>query len=128
MKSANEMPATVDEYINGFEGDLRLKLMQMRDAIREAAPQAEECIAYKMPAYRQNGVLVYFAGYENHIGFYPTPSGIAMYEKMELPYKFSKGTIQFPLQDALPLDLVKEITRLRLDENMAKSKAGLKKR
>lgn len=122
------MPATVDEYMEGFGGELKLKLMQMRNAIRDAAPQAEECIAYKMPAYRQNGVLVYFAGYENHIGFYPTPSGIEMYKKMGLPYKYTKGTIQFPLQDALPVDVIKEITRLRVEENMAKNGSGLNKR
>ncbi len=111
---------TVDEYINGFPDDVQGKLREMRRIIREAAPEAREKISYRMPCYFQNGNLVYFGAHENHIGFYPTPSGIRSFTKEISPYKTSKGAIQLPLSEPLPETLIKKIVRFRVKENSAR--------
>lgn len=95
-------------------------LNNLRRFILEEVPQAEEVISYKMPAYKLHGMLVYFAGYEKHIGFYPTGSGITHFEKDIQSYKFSKGTIQFPLDQELPYDLIRRIIQFRVQENELK--------
>ena len=86
----------VDLYIEGFPGEVQKLLQQLRSAIKEAAPAATELISYSMPAYKLNGMLVYFAAYAKHIGFYPTSSGITTFKEELLAYKSSKGTVQFP--------------------------------
>jgi len=91
----------------------------MRAAIREAAPQAEETMSYGMPAFRQNGVLAYFAAHKDHIGFYPTPSGMASFEEDLAPFERSKGAVRFPLGRPLPLDIVKKMIRFRVKEDEA---------
>lgn len=94
----------------------------MRRQIKAAAPKAEESISYGMPAYKLNGVLVYFAGYKNHIGFYATPTGHEAFKKELSAYKEGKGSVQFPLDEPLPLDLVSRIVKFRVKENEAKKK------
>ena len=102
---------TIDEYIEGFPQNVRAILMKMRRAIIETAPDATETISYRMPTFRLNGNLVHFAGFSNHIGFYPTPSGISAFEKELAVYETSKGAVRFPLFKPIPYDLVKKITK-----------------
>jgi uncharacterized protein YdhG (YjbR/CyaY superfamily) len=116
----------IDEYIADFPDTTREMLTQLRFTIKDAAPKAEEAISYGMPAFKLNGVLVYFAGYKNHIGFYPTGSGIAAFKEALADYKCSKGTAQFPLDRRLPLGLIKKIVKHRVKENLQKVKAKAK--
>ena len=118
----NKKPATVEEYISSFPPDIQELLQQVRLTIQEAAPDAEECIAYGMPAYKLNGPLVYFAGYKGHIGFYATPTGHEAFKKELSRYKEGKGSVQFPLDEPLPLKLIEKIVRFRVEENRTKSK------
>lgn len=113
-------PTSVNEYIAGFPKATQTLLKQLRATIKKAAPHAEELISYQMPAYKYNGPLVYFAAYNNHIGFYPTPSGIEAFKKELLVYKGSKGAVQFPLNEKLPLDLITKIVKYRVKENSEK--------
>lgn len=101
-------PADIDAYITAFPIATQLLLKQMRTIIKEAAPQTTEVISYGMPAFKQNNVLVYFAGYVNHIGFYPTASGIENFKKDMVGYKNSKGAIQYPIDKPLPITLIKK--------------------
>ncbi len=114
------VPGNVDAYIAGFPAATAELLQQMRQTVREAAPEAEESIKYAMPAYTFNGSLVYFAGYKTYIGFYPTPSGIEAFREALSGYKGAKGSVQFPLDQPLPLDLVRRIVQFRVEENAAK--------
>ena len=108
---------TIDEYIAAFPSDVRKLLGEMRKAVREAAPGAEEAIRYRMPAFRLNGEnLVFFAAFAHHIGFYPVPSGIEAFKNELAPYKQGKGSVQFPLDKPVPYDLVKKIVRFRVAE------------
>jgi len=113
---------SVDEYMALFSGDALIMLEQLRSIIREAAPDAEEIISYHMPAYKLNGMLVYFAAHTNHIGFYPTPSGIEAFADDLKEYKTSKGAVQFPLGKPLPAKLIEKIVRFRVKENLNKLK------
>ena len=121
---------TVDAYIATFPKETQVLLEQMRATIKKNAPDAEEVISYGMPAFKWNGMLVYFAAYDKHIGFYPTGSGIAHFKDRFAGYKSSKGTVQFPLKKPLPLDLIAEIVAFRVTENLQKSelKKALKKK
>ncbi|GAP12644.1 uncharacterized conserved protein [Longilinea arvoryzae] len=110
--------ATIDEYIAAFPPDVQAKLQELRAAIRAAAPDAEERISYQMPAYYLKGNLVYFAAFTHHIGFYPTSSGIAAFQKEIEGYASSKGAVQFPINKPLPLELVDKIVRYRVAENL----------
>lgn len=112
---------TVDAYIVSFPPPVRKLLSAMRKTIKAAAPNAEELISYQMPAYKYKGVLVYFAAFEKHIGFYATPTGHSAFKKELLNYKTGKGSVQFPLTEPLPLDLVKRIVQFRVKENEAKA-------
>jgi uncharacterized protein YdhG (YjbR/CyaY superfamily) len=109
---------TIDEYINSFPRNIQVFLEDIRQTIRTAAPDATETISYQMPTFKLNGNLVHFAAYKNHIGFYPAPSGIEAFKKELLPYKYSKGAVQFPLDRPIPLDLVKKIVFFRVKENL----------
>jgi uncharacterized protein YdhG (YjbR/CyaY superfamily) len=128
MKSNAVTIVDVDAYIACFPEATQKLLQQLRSTIRKAAPKAEESISYQMPAYKFNGVLVYFAGYEKHIGFYPTGAGIVHFQKEITSFKTSKGTIQFPLDKPLPLQLIKKIVAFRVQENIAKAALKEKKK
>lgn len=112
-------PIDVDSYIADFPKDTQKMLEQLRATIMKAAPDAEEVISYQMPAYKYHGMLVYFAGYKNHIGFYPTSSGIAKFKKELSVYKGAKGSAQFPLDKPLPLQLITKIVTFRVKENLS---------
>lgn len=120
----------VDDYILSFPKDIQLLLEELRTTVRKAAPKAEEVISYGMPAYKQNGMLVYFAAHKTHVGFYPTSSGIAHFKNQLAKYPLSKGTVQFPLDKKLPLALITKIVKFRVKENQdkAKLKAPAKKK
>jgi len=122
MKAGTAAPKNVDEYIESFPKETQKYLKQMRAAIKKAAPKAEEGIGYKMPAYKLNGVLVYFAGYAKHIGFYATPTGHKEFKKELSIYKEGKGSVQFPLDEPLPVDLITKIVKFRVKENLTKVK------
>ncbi|MFN7312662.1 MAG: iron chaperone [Bacteroidota bacterium] len=107
---------SVDEYIASFPASTRKQLLHLKKIILEACPNAEELISYNMPAYKQKKVLVYFAAYQNHIGFYPTSSGVKHFLNELKPYKTSKGAIQFPLHQTLPKDLIQRIVEFRMEE------------
>lgn len=111
--------ADVESYIQQHQGEVREKLDQIRELIRKEVPDAQECISYGMPAYRQRKVLVYFAAASRHIGFYPTSSGIAAFgDRLTAEaLKFSKGAIRFPLDKPLPAELIRDIVRFRRDED-----------
>lgn len=116
----NKKYTSVDEYIADQVPEVQEKLHTMRQTIRKAVPLAEECISYCMPAYKQAGVLVYFAAQKKHIGFYPTSSGIQAFADELQAYTTSKGAIQFPLNKPIPKRLVAQITKYRLLENLSK--------
>ncbi|ABG58697.1 iron chaperone [Cytophaga hutchinsonii] len=124
MKVNEKKPETIDAYISVFPEHTQKLLQQMRTTIKKAAPKAEEVISYGMPAFKLHSVLVYFAGYKNHIGFYPTPSGIKLFSDECADYKTSKGAVQFPLDKPLPVKLIKEITLFRVKED--KTNAAIK--
>lgn len=120
-------PTTTDGYIAGFPDDIQLILNQVRAIIKQAAPEAEESISYGMPAYKLNGKpLVYFAGFKNHIGFYATPSGHTEFAKELSKYKQGKGSVQFPLDQAIPYELIAQIVAFRVSENLEKGKTKKK--
>jgi uncharacterized protein YdhG (YjbR/CyaY superfamily) len=109
---------TIDRYIKSFPKDIQLSLKQIREIIQKTAPDAVESISYGMPAFKINGKpLVYFAAYEKHIGFYPTPSGTAKFKKELSPYKTGKGSARFPIDEPLPLELIQKIVAFRVQEN-----------
>lgn len=121
----NPKAESVEEYLSWYEGPIREKLEQIRAILKEVIPEAKEVISYHMPAYRTSEVLVYFAGAKNHLGFYPTNTPIVEFQKELEGYVTSKGAIQFPYDQPLPVDLIKEIAIFRLEE--AKFRAERKK-
>ena len=121
-----EKPTDIDSYIAGFPAEIQERLQQMRKTIQKAAPDAEETISYAMPTFKQDGILVHFAGFANHTGFYALPTGNAAFEKELAQYKTGKGSIQFPHNEPLPLTLVEKIVKFRVKEN--REKAALKKK
>jgi uncharacterized protein YdhG (YjbR/CyaY superfamily) len=128
MQAAPTTPATIDEYIQRFPGQIQALLEELRSTIRQVAPQAVEKISYQMPCFYFNGNLVYFAAFKQHIGFYPTSGGIIPFMEELKSFKSSKGAIQFPLDKPLPLMLVKRIVEYRVAENSVKiSKTTSKK-
>ncbi|MEZ0485183.1 iron chaperone [Fibrella aquatica] len=126
MKAGEPIPKTIDEYLCDFPEAVRVQLEYLRQAIRDAAPDAQEAISYQMPAFMLAGKLVYFAGYKNHIGFYPTPSAITAFADELTGYNCAKGTVQFPLDKPLPLDLITRMVKFRVAENLAKAVAKKK--
>ncbi len=119
-------PTTIDEYIAQFDPELQIKLQEMRHTILNAAPEAKETISYQMPAFQYYGNLVYFAAYKNHIGFYPTASGIKTFRQQLEGYKTTTGTIHFPIDAPLPTELITQIVSFRVNENRAKHAAKIK--
>ena len=119
----NTKPATVDEYILSFPKPVQTLLKQVRKTIRENAPDAEEIISYGMAGYKTHKKpLVYFAAFTHHIGLYATPSGHAKFAKKLAKYKQGKGSVQFPLDQPLPLELIGEIVQFKASENALKKK------
>ncbi|MFC5412669.1 iron chaperone [Larkinella bovis] len=119
----NPKPASVDEYIADFPEDVQNILEQVRATIKAAAPEAEEAISYAMPAFRLNkNPLVYFAGFRNHIGFYATPTGHEAFRAELSAYKTGKGSVQFPLDKPMPLDLITRLVKFRVKENQERAK------
>ena len=114
---------TIDEYLKAFPEDVREILEKVRQIIHQEAPEAIEAISYGMPTFKLNGKnLVHFAGWKEHIGFYPTPSGIEKFKKELSHYQGAKGSIQFPLNQPIPYDLITKIVKYRIEENINKSK------
>ena len=124
--TTNRTAKNIDEYIAGFPKDVQALLEQIRTTVRKAAPDAVEAISYGMPAFKLNGNLVYFAGFKNHIGFYPVPSGIEAFKKELSVYEQGKGSVRFPLNKPMPLDLITKIVKFRVKENLQKAKAKRK--
>jgi len=115
-------PKDIDDYISRFPADIQAILQKIRAIVREAAPGAVEAISYQMPTFKLNGNLVHFAAFKNHIGFYPTPSGIEQFDSELAQYKGAKGSVQFPLDQPIPYDLIRRIVLFRVEES-AKKKA-----
>jgi uncharacterized protein YdhG (YjbR/CyaY superfamily) len=115
-------PANIDQYIAAFPEATRILLEQLRAVIRQAAPGAEEVISYGMPAFKEKRVLVYFAAWPRHIGFYPTASGMAAFKNELADFKTSKGAVQFPLVKPLPLELISKIVKFRVEEVNSESR------
>jgi uncharacterized protein YdhG (YjbR/CyaY superfamily) len=110
---------TIDEYIKTFPAATQIILKNLRETIHRAAPEVVETISYQMPAFKLNGkILVYFAAFKSHIGFYPLPSGIESFETALAPYKSGKGTVRFPLDKPVPYDLVEKMVVFRAKENL----------
>lgn len=114
---------TIDEYIAGFPSEVQEILAQVRQTIRAAAPDAVETIKYQIPTFTLKGNLVHFAAYKNHIGFYPTPSGIEAFKDALSAYQGAKGSVQFPLDKPIPLALISEIVKFRVQDNLARAAA-----
>jgi uncharacterized protein YdhG (YjbR/CyaY superfamily) len=117
---------SIDEYIALFPDEVQEKLRELRAVIKAAAPEAGEKISYQMPAYTLHGNLVYFAAFKNHIGFYPAPRGIEQFKDELSAYKGSKGTVQFPLDQPIPYELISKIVKFRVKENIEKVEAKRK--
>jgi uncharacterized protein YdhG (YjbR/CyaY superfamily) len=108
---------SVDEYISSFPPIIQENLILIRQSIKKTAPEAKESISYDMPAYKLNGrILVYFAAFKNHVGFYPLPSSIELFKADLSKYKHAKGSVQFPLNEPMPLELIKRIVKFRKEE------------
>jgi uncharacterized protein YdhG (YjbR/CyaY superfamily) len=113
----------IDEYIASFPEPQKGKLKQIRKLVAEFAPDAEETISYQMPTFKLNGKnLLHFAAFDHHIGFYPIPSGIEAFKKELSGYKQGKGSVQFPLDKPLPLEVIGRIVEFRVKENIEKAK------
>ena len=114
---------SIDDYVQTFPIETQKKLQSIRKLIRKLAPEAEEKISYQIPTFYLNGNLVHFAAFKSHIGFYPTPSGISSFEKELSKYKQGKGSVQFPLDQPIPMDLIRRIVEFRLEKNRKKAMA-----
>jgi len=112
----------IDDYIAQFPEDIQERLEQMRQTIHKAAPEAVEAMSYAIPTFKLNGNLVHFAGFKNHIGFYPTPDGIENFKKELSKYASAKGSVQFPHNEPLPLAIVTRIVKYRVKQNLEKKK------
>ncbi len=127
MSTHGTAPKDIDEYIAGFPPDVQEVLEHVRATIRDAAPGAEETISYQMPTFRLEGNLVHFAAFKKHIGFYPAPTGVDEFKDELSRYKGGKGSVQFPLDKPMPLELIRRIVEFRVEENLARAEARRKK-
>ncbi len=115
----SQKPASIDQYIAQFAAPIQARLEEMRKVIQKASLQATECINYGIPTFKLDGkILVHFAAFKKHIGFYPGPAGIAAFQKEISAYKNAKGSVQFPLDEPLPLDLIRKIVEFRMRQNL----------
>jgi uncharacterized protein YdhG (YjbR/CyaY superfamily) len=119
---------SIDEYIAAFPADVQERLRQMRAVIREAAPEAQEKMSYQMPTFFLHGNLVHFAAFKNHIGFYPAPRGIEAFKDELAAYEGAKGSVRFPLDQPLPLDLVRRIVQFRVADQLQNAKTKKSKK
>jgi uncharacterized protein YdhG (YjbR/CyaY superfamily) len=117
---------TIDEYIKQYPEDIQIILKKIRSVIKDAAPDASEKISYQMPTFYLHGNLVHFAAFKTHIGFYPVPSGIEKFKEELSQYKGGKGSVQFPLDQPIPYDLIRRITLFRVKENLELAKRKIK--
>ena len=122
------VPQTIDEYIAQCPASVRAILKKVRTTIRRAAPAAQECISYRMPAFKLNGIVVYFAAWKGHIGLYPPIAGDASMEQAVSRYAGPKGNLQFPLDEPMPYELIERIVAFRVQQNAARAAAKKKKR
>ncbi len=120
MEKGRKHYTSIDEYITSFPKQVQRKLTEMRRIIREQAPLAQEKISYQIPTFFLNGNLVHFAAFANHIGFYPTPGAISKFKSKLSKYESAKGSVQFPLEEPLPAELIRQIVRFRVGENTSK--------
>lgn len=109
---------TIDKYISGFSSETQVLLQQMRKTIQQAAPEAGESIKYAMPTFIQQGMLIHFTAHKSHIGFYPWPAAMITFAEELKPYKTSKGTVQFPFDQPLSVELVKRMAEYRVKEHL----------
>ena len=129
MRTAKSAPENIDEYIAGFPKDVQEILEKVRMTIREAAPAAEETISYRIPTFKLEGPLVYFAAFKGHIGFYPMTGAVKERFRKELAqYEVGKGTVRFPLGNPIPYSLISRIVKFKVKENLEKGKAKGKKK
>ena len=126
MEKQTKQIQTIDEYIGTFPKQMQEKLESVRKLIAKLAPDAQEKISYKMSTFYLNGNLVHFAAFQNHIGFYPTPHGISEFQDELSKYKNGKGSVQFPLDEPLPMKLIERIVKYRIQKN--RDKVGTKKK
>ena len=123
-----KVPATFDEYKVMFPPEIQKRLEQIRRIVKKEAPQAEEKISYGMPAFTLNGMLLYFAAHTRHIGFYPFTTAITAFSEELSSYHTAKGSIRFPHDRPLPLELISEIVKFRVQENLEKAELWMKKK
>jgi uncharacterized protein YdhG (YjbR/CyaY superfamily) len=128
MENTKKTFETIDEYISQFQPDVQEKLLSLRKIVKDVVPNAVERISYQMPTFALNKNLVHFAAFKNHIGFYPGASGIAAFKEELSVYKGAKGSVQFPINDPLPFDLIKRIVKYRELEDLKKAEEKLKKK
>jgi uncharacterized protein YdhG (YjbR/CyaY superfamily) len=124
MKATGKRFKNIDDYLAAFPKEVGQKLQIIREIVHKIAPEAVEVINYNMPAFKLDGILVYFAAYKNHIGLYPGASSILFFSKDLAGHKTSKGTVQFPLDKKIPVSLVRRIVKYRVREKLAKQKQG----
>lgn len=122
MATLRKTPKNFDDYMDRFPREVQQRLRRMRLTIKRAAPRAQERISYGIPAFTLNGMLVWFAAFKNHVGFYPRTSAIFAFKKELSAYKGAKGSVQFPFDKPLPLSLISRIVRFRVKENLSKSR------
>ena len=127
MKERGRNITTIDQYLKICPKEAKERLESIRAFIRKLAPEAQEKISYQIPTYYLNGNMVHFAAFKNHIGLYPTSSGVRVFEEELKKYKHSRGSIQFPMDEALPLGLVKRIVKYRVEESRRKGMKGKKR-
>lgn len=120
--SSTTNPENISDYISNFPAQIQVMLEDLRETIRETAPEAEETINYGIPTFTLNGNLVHFAAYKKHIGFYPAPSGIEAFQSELSGYQMAKGSVQFPIDQPLPLELIRRIVAFRKQENLSNEK------
>jgi len=123
MTTGRTAPKNIDEYIAGFPPEIQEILRQVRRTIAEAAPEAEEAIKYGIPTFTLEGNLVHFGAFKKHVGFYPTPSGLAQFKDELAGYEGSKGAVRFLLDRPIPFDLIRAVVRFRVEENLQRAAA-----
>ncbi|OEH86981.1 hypothetical protein BHU72_01620 [Desulfuribacillus stibiiarsenatis] len=123
MEKDKHVPQNIDEYIALFPEDVQSSLTAIRELIKSEAPEAIEAMSYQMPTFKLNGNLVHFAAFKNHIGFYPTPSGIDQFVDELGEYEWAKGSVKFPLSRPIPFELIRKIVQYRMKENLEKKQA-----
>lgn len=126
ISTPNSKSQTVEEYFSALPANARKILKELRKTIKKAAPQAEELISYNMPAFKQHGILVWYASFKEHIGLYPRPSAIKAFKKELTGYEGAKGTIRFSIGKPLPLKLISRIVKFRVKENLVKARMKTK--